>query len=147
MDNSLDFNPLTILASGEQFCHRRSWRVLWKVRFSNSPHMTMKDQRRIVSCSADTGNFHPCSRFQRKNRTGRESNEYAACRVMDKQCCMSGIDVRIVKRDNSTNSNGIATRCFFKRNIVSFVRRGESTLWSIGCFSRLCCARGACQRV
>jgi hypothetical protein len=30
---------------------------------------------------------------------------------------------------------------------VSFVRRGESTLWSIGCFSRLCCARGACQRV
>src|ERR1035438_8687967 len=138
MDNTLDFNPLTVLASGKQFCHRRPWRDLWKVRFPDNPHMTMQDHWGIVSCSADSGDFHPCSGFQSKNRMGRQADEYTACRIMNEERCMPGIDGRIVISDNSTNSNRIAARCFFKRNIVSFVRRGECAQWLLRYFSRVC---------
>jgi hypothetical protein len=55
---------------------------------------------------------------------------------MDEECCMSGIDVWIVKRDNSTNPNWIAARCFFERDVVGFMRRGESTQWSSGFWPR-----------
>jgi hypothetical protein len=45
---------------------------------------------------------------------------------------MSWIDVRIVKRDHSTNPNWIPARCFFERDIVGFMSRGESTQSSCG---------------
>jgi len=79
MNNALDFDPLTIHSSAKQFGHRWPWSALWNVRVSNRSHMPIADQRCIVSGSADTGNFHPCSRFQTKDRARRESNENAAC--------------------------------------------------------------------
>jgi hypothetical protein len=45
---------------------------------------------------------------------------------MDEECCMSGIDVRIVKRDHPSNPNRIAARCFFERDIVGIMGCGES---------------------
>src|ERR1017187_9652729 len=115
------------------------------MRVSDNLHTAVQDQWRLVSSPADSGNFHKGAGVQGKNWMGRKSDKDAARSVTDKKSGMSGINVGVVIRNNSANTDGIAATCFCKRDIVCFMRCGEGTQWSLRRFGQLCRGHAASQ--